>query len=87
MVSNKVLIFVLIVPITPLYDAYHDGTSFFISDMELYAQLCYLAYMEQSVIPDRQLKKRLLELLINKPRTILKAMGFPDNWQSEPLWN
>ena len=43
--------------------------------------------MEQSIIPDRQFKKRLLELLINKPRTILKAMGFPDNWQSEPLWN
>ncbi len=58
-----------------------------IRPMKLYAQLCYLAYMEQSIVPNRQFKKRLLELLSNKPRTILKAMGFPENWQSEPLWN
>lgn len=58
-----------------------------IRPMKLYAQLCYLTYMEQSIVPNRQFKKRLLELLSDKPHTILRAMGFPENWQSEPLWN
>lgn len=58
-----------------------------IRPMKLYAQLCYLAYMEQSIVPNRQFKKRLLEMLSNKPHTILRAMGFPENWQSEALWN
>ena len=57
-----------------------------IRPMKLYAQLCYLAYMEQSIVPNRQFKKELVELLSNKSKTILKAMGFPENWQSEPLW-
>ena len=32
-------------------------------------------------------QKVCFELLSNKLHSILKAMGFPENWQSEPLWN
>ena len=54
-------------------------TNHHIRPMKLYAQLCYLAYMEQSIIPNRHFKKRLIELLSDKPKAILKAMGFPEN--------
>ena len=54
-------------------------TNHHIRPMKLYAHLCYLAYMEQSIIPNRHFKKRLIELLSDKPKAILKAMGFPEN--------
>ena len=62
-------------------------TSTKIRPMKLYAQLCYLAYMEQTIKPIHPFKQKLVELLSDKPKSILKAMGFPENWQSEPLWN
>ena len=54
---------------------------------KLYAQLCYLAYLEQSINPNSNFKSKLVELLKKHPNINLKAMGFPENWQSEPLWN
>ena len=54
--------------------------------MKLYAQLCYLAYMEQSICPNSDFKEGIIALLCDKSQTITKAMGFPKNWQEEPLW-
>jgi len=55
--------------------------------IKLYAQFCYLAYLEQSINPNSSLRKEIPSLLRDIPKQKLKAMGFPDNWQSEPLWN
>lgn len=54
--------------------------------MKLYSQLCYLAYLEQSICPNGDFKEEVIALLHNKPQMITKAMGFPINWQEEPLW-
>lgn len=54
--------------------------------MKLYAQLCCLVYLEQSICPNSDFKEEVIALLRNKPQTITKAMGFPTNWQEEPLW-
>lgn len=54
--------------------------------MKLYAQLCYLAYLEQSICPNSDFKEEIIALLCGKSQTITKAMGFPANWQEEPLW-
>ena len=54
---------------------------------KLYAQLCYLVYLEQNIDLNSNLKHKLLALLKSHPNINLKAMGFPENWQSEPLWN
>lgn len=32
-------------------------------------------------------KKELLELLKSYPNVDTKAMGFPEDWKSEPLWS
>ena len=58
----------------------------YIRPMKLYAQLCLLLYLEQSITPNSQIKDRLLSLLKAYPNTITRQMGFPRGWESEPLW-
>ena len=57
-----------------------------IRPMKLYAQLCLLLYLEQSITPNSQIKDRLLSLLKAYPNTITRQMGFPHGWENEPLW-
>lgn len=57
-----------------------------IRPIKLYAQLCYLAYMEHRINPKSNFRNEIIRLLANKPQPTLKAMGFPVNWQSEALW-
>lgn len=54
--------------------------------MKLYAQLCTLLYLEQSITPNSQIKQRLLNLFSGYPDVSHKQMGFPDGWEKEPLW-
>lgn len=54
--------------------------------IKLYAQLCYLVYLEQSIRPNSDFKNEFVALLHDKPRSITKAMGFPAGWQDEALW-
>lgn len=58
----------------------------YIRPMKLYAQLCLLLYLEQSITPNSQIKDRLLSLLKAYPKTITRQMGFPRGWENEPLW-
>lgn len=55
--------------------------------MKLYAQLCTLLYLEQSITPNSDIKARLLDLLKAYPQGITRQMGFPREWASEPLWS
>ena len=55
---------------------------------KLYHQLCYLAYMEQSIVPNSDFTKALVKLLEDNPDIQTRSMGFPSgNWQDEPLWS
>lgn len=54
--------------------------------MKLYAQLCYLAYLEQSICPNSDFKEEVIALLLYKSQMQTRAMGFPKNWFDEPLW-
>lgn len=57
-----------------------------IRPVKLYAQLCYLTYIEQSINPNSNFRDEIVNLLSNKPQHILKAMGFPIDWKNETLW-
>lgn len=57
-----------------------------IRPMKLYAQLCTLLYLEQSITPNSQIKNRLLNLFKAYPNINVKKMGFPHGWRNEPLW-
>lgn len=54
---------------------------------KLYHQLCYLAYLEQSIVPNSEFTEALVKLMRANSEMSAHAMGFPHNWQDEPLWN
>lgn len=54
--------------------------------VKLYAQLCYLVYLQNNIHPNNTFKQDLFALLKAHPNADVKAMGFPANWQEEPLW-
>lgn len=57
-----------------------------IRPQKLYAQLCTLLYLEQSIIPNSRIKERLSQLFTDYANINFTAMGLPHDWKDEPLW-
>lgn len=53
---------------------------------KLYPQLCILAYLEKAVHPNSNFANNLKTLLAQYPNVDPRAMGFPKDWENEPLW-
>lgn len=51
-----------------------------------YFVLCMLNYLLQSVNPNNSFKEKLDDLFNQYPLVDRKALGYTDNWASEPLW-
>lgn len=51
-----------------------------------YPHLCCLAYWLNAIEPNNIFSIELKSLLANNPIVDPRAMGFPDEWQDEPLW-
>ncbi|MBR9831363.1 Abi family protein [bacterium] len=45
-----------------------------------------ILYMNNRISPGHHLKEELFELFQDFPNTPLYKMGFPENWQNEPIW-
>lgn len=58
-----------------------------VNHSKIYAQLCCIAYLLDSIGESRSFKQPLKQLIASYPNVDIKAMGFPSDWQSEPLWN
>ena len=52
----------------------------------LYYVLCIIQYLLQKINPSTTFSTRLKELLSEFPNVDVVAMGFPENWKKEPLW-
>ncbi len=52
----------------------------------VYYVLCMIRYMLQVINPNSSFTTRLKQLLKDCPSVDTKAMGFPSNWETEPLW-
>lgn len=61
-----------------------NGTA--VDNARLYAHLCCVAYLHNQIHPDNDFVARLKALLNLNPNVDLKAMGFPQDWENEPLW-
>jgi abortive infection bacteriophage resistance protein len=48
--------------------------------------LSAILYLNNEVSPGHHVKSELLQLFQNFPNTPLAKMGFPANWQNEPIW-
>lgn len=57
-----------------------------ISHTKLYAQLCCLAYLQNAIHPQNDFSTKLHALLQQHPNVDLRAMGFPYDWHTQPLW-
>lgn len=55
-------------------------------ETKLYAHLCYLAYLQDTIHPNNNFKEQLKSLLKAHPNVDVSAMGFPAGWENEPLW-
>lgn len=52
----------------------------------IYALLCMIRFLLQTVNTKSNFTERLVELLSKYPHVDSQAMGFPTDWQSELLW-
>lgn len=48
--------------------------------------LCILKHFMDIIRPDNDFKIRLVALLEKYPMIDISAMGFPENWKSQPVW-
>lgn len=55
--------------------------------VKLYWQLCVFQYLEDAIHPENTFRTKLKELLAKYPSVDVMAMGFPSDWQDNPLWN
>lgn len=53
----------------------------------LYAILCCIIYWLNAISPNHTLVNDFKALLRAYTNVDTKAMGFPENWETEPLWN
>ena len=52
----------------------------------IYYNLCIIKYFLDIISPNNDLLKKIVQLLSDFPDVDIKAMGFPTDWQLEPLW-
>lgn len=76
-------------PAKPLNDAQMCG-SFFIFTMtdtlRIYLNLCIIKYFLNIISPQNDMKAKLDTLLAHYPNIDIAAMGFPQGWENELLW-
>jgi abortive infection bacteriophage resistance protein len=53
----------------------------------LYIHACCMKYLLNVTSPGNQYHHEMEHLLSKYPSVDLRALGFPDNWKTEPLWS
>ena len=57
------------------------------TDMKrIYFRICIIKYLLFTVSPNNRFTEKLKSLIAQFPTIDIRAMGFPANWQNEPLW-
>ena len=54
--------------------------------MRTYFDLCIIKYFLNVISPNNDMQSKLTWLFIRFPESDLKALGFPQGWETEPLW-
>ena len=54
--------------------------------MRAYFDLCIIKYFLDVISPDNDMHSKLTWLFIRFPEIDMKALGFPQGWELEPLW-
>lgn len=54
--------------------------------MRIYFDICIVRYFLDTISPNNDMLAKLRWLFVEFPDIDLRAMGFPDGWELEPLW-
>ena len=54
--------------------------------LRIYFNICIIKYFLDTISPQNDMRDKILHLLNDFPSIDIIAMGFPQNWQQEPLW-
>lgn len=57
-----------------------------VANNKLYAQISCLAYIQNAIHPNNDFKQKLKDLLAVYTNVDVTAMGFPVDWELQPLW-
>lgn len=52
----------------------------------IYYNICIIKYFLDIISPNNDFLAKLRWLFIDFPEIDLRAMGFPEGWEFEPLW-
>lgn len=80
---NKIMNISPLVPTTPALPWLNNSV---VPNNKLYYFLSIVLYLQQTISPSSTFLTRFKELLGNYPEIDVKAMGFPEDWESETLW-
>ncbi len=80
---NRIMSIQPIKPIKPSKQWLIDDT---VSNRKTYYILSIILYLMQTINPDNSIVKRVKMLLNDYQNVDTKAMGFPNNWEEENLW-
>lgn len=84
---NRRFMVSVILPYNTIYPFMDRTTIRTIRTNKLFAILSCIAYILSIISPDSDFKRNLKELLKSNCRLLdIKDIGFPDNWQSLPVW-
>lgn len=61
-------------------------TDFSFREQSLYPQLCYIVYWLNSISPNNTFVSDFKRLVAEHPSVRMRLLGFPPNWDQEPLW-
>ena len=53
---------------------------------KIFPLLSAIIYMNNEISPGNSIKQELIDLFNKFPNIHLSRMGFPNNWQNEPIW-
>ncbi|MDR0895662.1 MAG: hypothetical protein LBN06_10265 [Prevotellaceae bacterium] len=57
-----------------------------VNDKRIYYRICIIKYLLFTVSPNNTFTEKLKALLAEYPTVDIHAMGFPDGWDKEELW-
>ncbi len=58
-----------------------------LSPKRIFYNICIIKWFINVISPQNDMKEHLRQLLMDFPKVDVRAMGFPENWENEPLWN
>jgi len=75
-----------VIPAEPRLPAFPWINSATTNMKRIYYRICMIKYLLFTVYPNNTFSQKLKMLLENYPTIDTRAMGFPENWHTEPLW-